>query len=272
MQLTRVVRLLFAGLLALAIGLGVPSSAQALAAGSHKDRTMFDVDTPVYLGYDSTLKLYHFRVSGRWRPVCGTSNYCWPAVNFGSSSTYDIGSNDAAIIRFSDAVLIKRMQIRTYDACGSSYYDKVANVNPGSFENAYAGVNDQVFPGYTKTVSGSTTQTGGPCKSDSEPTSGMSACGGGGCATITWWNDLRARSFLYDVWVNPAPSQGTCYDQLYVKGGYTHTWSDTGLTWSIGYPWGVGVGYTTSSGSFTVFQGSDGYSDPDLKTGRLCHH
>jgi hypothetical protein len=273
MTRVRTIRILMALLLAAGLSLSAPVPAQALDPGSHKNRDAFDVNTPVYVGYDSTSQLYQFRVNGRWRPVCGSSQYCWPTSQFtGSGSDYNIGSNDAAIIRFSDAVQIKKMQIRTWDVCGTSYYDKKSSVNPGSFENAYAGVNDEKFAGYTKTVSGGTTSEGGPCKSSTEPLSGMAAGGGGGSATITWWNDLKARYWSFDVWVNPAPSQGNCYDQLYVKGGYTHTWTDAGMTWGLGYPWGVGVGYQEVDGSLTVFQGNDGFSDPDLKTGRLCRH
>ncbi len=266
-------RVLLATVLTAVLSLASPTAAQALDPGSHKTKNAFDVDTPVYVGYNSALKLYQFRVTGRWRPVCGSSQYCWPTSQFtGSGNNYNIGSNDAVIIRFSDSVQIKRMQVRAYDVCGVSTYDRTKNVNPGSFENAYGGVNDEKFAGYTKSVSGGTVQEGGPCKRATEPLSGTSACGGGGCASITWWNDLKARSFALDVWVNPAPSQGRCYDRLYVKGGYTHTWKDAGITWSLGYPWGVGVGYQEVDGSLTTFQGNDGYPDPDLKTGRLCRH
>src|SRR5689334_10260463 len=82
------------------MGVVTPSPASALAVGNHKDPTMVDIDTPVFVGYDATLKAYHLYVLGRWRPVCGSSDYCWPSV--APSGDGNIGSNDAVRMRFSD--------------------------------------------------------------------------------------------------------------------------------------------------------------------------
>jgi hypothetical protein len=137
-------------------------------------------------------------------------------------------------------------------------------------------VNDQIFPGYTITdttsPTGPTHTESGPCKTAEEPQSGYGAVGGGGGVTIQWWEDLKARAYQYDVWINPIPAQGSCYTSLHVAGGYTHSWSSTAMTFSLGYPWGVGVGYTTSDHSFSVTQGLDGYSDSDLTSPTVCHH
>jgi len=274
-----VTRALVALAFAVCMGAVTPTPAGAVTATSHKDPRMVDIDTPVYVGYNSTLKAYHLYVTGRWNPVCSGSKYCWPKV----SANWDgqIGSNDAIRMRFSDSVAFNQFKVTAYDVCGNVQYTKTRKTgSTGSFDNAFAGVNDQVFAGWTKTTwtspTGSGSTSDGTCKRDSEPVSGMAAGGGGGSGTVTWWADSHGRAFRYDVWVNPLPSQGRCYDRLYVKGGYTHTWSDSGLAWSVGlgYPWGVSVGVGPVSGSsdFTVWQGGDGYSDPDLKTPRMCHH
>jgi hypothetical protein len=239
---------------------------------------MIDIDTPHYVGYDASIKAYHLYVTGRWRPVCGGSKYCWPAVS--ASGDKNIGSNDAVRIRFSDSVAFKKFAVKAYDVCGHQQYSKSARLSSGSFENAYAGVNDEVFTGWTTTTytspGGSGGTSTGTCKASSEPTSGYSAAGGGGGGAVTYWADMRAQHFRFDVWVNPLPSKGKCFDRLYVNGGYTHTWSSSGLAWSagLGYPWGISVGVGGVSGSkdFTVWQNTDGYHDPYLTTPRMCHH
>lgn len=241
----------------------------ATASTSHRDKTMIDVDTPRYVGYSRKLKAYHFRVTGRWRASCD-GKFCWPSY----STQWDgnIGSNDAVRIRFSDAVQFKKFRIRSWDYCGIKRYDKAKRQTSSSFENAFAGVNDQVFPGWTaKTWNGETTESGN-CKSSLMPTSSVAAGGAGGSGGVKWWADMKARSFTYDVWINPAPSQGRCYDRLYVKGGYTHTWSTESLSWSLGYPFSVGVGTVSGDEDFTVYQGGDGYRDPDLTSPKLCRH
>lgn len=273
-----VARAVTAVLFASAMCVIAPTQASALAVGNHKDPRMIDVDTPVFVGYNSTLKAYHLYVTGRWRAACGDNDFCWPKVS--PSSDGNIGSNDAVRIRFSDSVQFKKFTITTQDVCGHVQYTKSVKTSSSSFDNAFAGVNDQVFAGWTTSSwtspTGSGSTSSGTCKNGSEPTSSFSGVGGGGGASITYWADLRAKYFKYDVWVNPLPSQGRCYDRLYVKGGYTHTWSSSGLAWSVGlgYPWGVSVGVGPVSGSsdFTVWQGGDGYADPDLKTPRMCHH
>jgi hypothetical protein len=137
-------------------------------------------------------------------------------------------------------------------------------------------VNDEVFEGYRITTyrSGTTTRTStsGTCKNAAEPTSSYSSAQAGVSASVTQYADLRGHHFRFDVWINPLPSQGTCYSRLYVKGGYTHKWSSQGLTWSLGYPWGVGAGVVSSDSDFTAGQDTDRYADADLITGKLCHH
>jgi hypothetical protein len=251
---------------------GVGTLPNATAATSHKDKSMVDIDTPLYIGYDSTLKAYHFRVKGRWIPAC-SGKFCWPAY---SGSTYDIGTNDAVRIRFSDAVQFKKFRIRHWDYCGAKRYDKTTTASTGSFEDAYAGVDDKVVLGWKETTWNGKVTTEGNCKSSTMPTSWFASGSSGGYGSVAYWADMKTRSFTYDVWVNPAPSQGSCYDRLYVKGGYTHTWGTQALSWSAGlsYPWGVGVGLGVLSGDadFTVFQGNDGFADPDLTTPKLCRH
>lgn len=263
---------------AASLSMVVITPAHALPAGDHQSPRMIDVDTPVYVGYNSTLKAYHLYVTGRWRAVCGNSKYCWPA--YSDSWDGNIGTDDAVRIRFSDSVAFKKFEVRTYDVCGHRQYAKTTTHATGSFDNAFAAVNDRVFPGWTvstwTTPTGSGSSADGTCKRSTEPQSSIAGMGGGGAATVAYWADLKGQSFRFDVWVNPLPSQGRCYDRLYVKGGYTHTWSSSGLAWSagLGYPWGVSVGVGPVSGTkdFTVWQGNDGYDDPDLKTPRVCHH
>jgi hypothetical protein len=242
----------------------VPS---ATAASSHRDKAMVDVRKPRYIGYGKRLKAYHFRVTGRWLAACG-GRFCWPSYYPGGDN--EIGTNDAVRIRFSDAVQFKKFRVRSWDYCGVKRYDKAKRFTSGSFEDAYAGVDDKVFPGWTqRTWNGETTYSGN-CKSSAMPTSSYGAGGSGGSGGVTYWADLRARRFAFDVWVNPAPSRGKCYDRLYVKGGYTHTWGTTGLSWSFGYPWGVGVGPVSGTDDFTVYQGNDGAAQRDLVSPRLC--
>lgn len=260
----------FGAILLISASMSVLNAAPANAATSHRDPTMIDVDTPSYVGYDSTLRAYQFRVTGRWRPACG-GKFCWPAPMDGNN--HDIGSNDAAKIRFSGSVQFKRFRIRAFDACGGKTYDKTATFTSDSFQDAYAGVDDQTFVSWKRTTyNGRVMEDNGTCKLSGLPTSGACAAQGGSTGCYTHWWNLKAASFIYDVWITPAPSQGSCYDRLYVRGGYTHTWSTYGLSWSVGYPWGVGVGPVTGDADFTVYQGNDGYSDPDLITGRLCRH
>ena len=230
---------------------------------------MIDVDTPAYLGYDPAVRGYRFRVTGRWLAAC-SGKYCWPAT---APYEGDIGSNDAVKIRFSDAVQFKRFQIRAYDACGHKTYDKTATANYGSFLNAYAGLDDKTFESWRyTTMNGSTVINAGTCKLSALPSSGGGAGSSSGSGSYRIWDDLKAQRFTYDVWVNPAPSQGSCYDHLYVKAGYTHTWSTSGLAWSVGYPWGVGVGPVSGTSHFTVWQNQDGSRDDDLVSGSLCRH
>lgn len=263
----RMLRSCLVSLLVLLPLIGPAPAAQA--STSDHDKSMIDTDTPQYIGYDKALKAYHFRVTGRWRASCG-GLFCWGPVVQGPR---DIGSNDAVLIRFSDAVQFKKFEIRTYDACGHRKYVKAKAFSSDSFEDAYAGVNDQVYAGWTKIWSnGKLISSQGTCKLSTMPTYSVSAGTSGGTGSVMTWADLRTHSYTYDVWINPAPSQGRCYDRLYVKGGYTHTWSSQGLSWSVGYPWGVGVGVVSGSHHFTVFQGSDGFPDKDLKSPKLCRH
>ncbi len=255
-------------LLSSAVLVVTPTAAQAM---SHTDKQMVDTDTPTYHGYNRKLKAYHFRVTGRWRPACG-GNYCW-GVFYPGDSNHNLGSDDAVRIRFSDAVQFKKFRIRTYDSCGNKKYGKSKKFTSDSFENAYAAVNDEVFASWQKTVwNGDIIKNSGTCKQSTLPTSSYGAGGAGGSGGTTYWANLKGRTYQFDVWINPAPSQGRCYDRLYVKGGYTHTWSSDGLAWSVGYPWGVGVGPVSGSKDFTVYQGNDGFSDPDLVSPRLCRH
>jgi hypothetical protein len=254
-------------------GKGVTVSAPvARKALSHKSPKTVDISTPYYNGYNKKLKAYKFTVYGRWNPKCG-DKYCWPGPCAGNCKTLNIGSNDAVRIRFSDSVRFKRMAIATYGVCGTKYYSKARSGASGSFEDAYAGVNDEVVTSWRLTkANGHVVIDDGYCKRSNLPTTGGAAAGGGGSGSYTYWGDLKGRAFRYDVWVNPLPSRGRCYDRLYVKAGYTHTWTDQSLTWSLGYPWGVGVGTTATNGSYTTWQNLDGYKDPQLKTPRMCKH
>lgn len=248
-----------------------PEASQSQRGGmSHKSPKMVDISTPYFNGYSKRLKAYKFTVYGRWNPACD-GKFCWerPCAN---CDKQDMGSNDAVRIRFSDAVSFKKMAIENRGACGDLYLNEAKRFSSGSFEDAYGGVNDQVVRSWGHSESGGTVQDSGYCKRPELPTTSGGAGGGGGSATYKIWGDLKGRAFKFSVWINPLPSQGRCYDRLYVKGGYTHTWTDQSLTWSAGYPWGIGVGTTSTDGSFTAWQDSDGFKDHQLKTGRLCKH
>ncbi|MGC4111194.1 MAG: hypothetical protein QM747_12380 [Nocardioides sp.] len=251
--------------------------AGTLPDGDHKSTHAVDTDTPAYYGYNSDLKAYHYHVQGRWVATCGDSNnFCWPTTQFTGGST-DIGSNDAVDIEFDAPVDFVKLRVQTFDACGDQTYDHTSKpASSNSFQNAYASVNDALFPGWTVTDAsgpgGSTHTASGPCKLATEPQSGIAAGGGGGSATVQWWNDLRGRSYELDVWVNPTPPQGDCYTGLRVKGGYTHTWTDSALTWGIGYPFGVSAGWTDIDGKTHTTQGTDFISDPDLVSPKVCNH
>lgn len=240
-------------------------------ATSHKSASAYDVSTPYFNGYKKKLRAYKFTVYGRWLPKCD-GKYCWrgPCV---TDCNDHIGSNDAARIRFSDAVSFKKMAITNYGACGTKYYRKAKRFSSGSFEDAYAGVNDEIVTSWVHTWwNGETVLNQGTCKSDLLPTTSGGAGGAGGSGGYKHYADNKGRAFKLDVWVNPLPSRGRCYDRLYVKGGYTHTWTDDSLTWSVGYPWSIGVGVSSSSGQLTVWQDTDGDKDPQLKTPRMCKH
>lgn len=246
-------------------------SSQRLAGISHKSPQMVDISTPYFNGYKKKLKAYKFTVFGRWNPKCD-DQFCWsrPCLD---CKHQDMGSNDAVRIRFSDAVSFKRMAIESSGVCGTSYYRKAKRFSSGSFEDAYAGVNDEIVTSWRYTTSGGeVVSDDGWCKRDTLPQTSGGAGGGGGSATYHLWGDLKGRAFKYSVWINPLPSRGRCYDRLYVKGGYTHTWTDDSLTWSAGYPWGIGVGTMSTDGSFTTWQDQDGVKDPQLRTPRLCKH
>lgn len=272
----------FAALLValLAVAGLVPPAGAAPARMSHTSTTAIDVGQPLYLGYDKSLKAYHFVVLGHWRAACAHGTYCWPAI--GDGRGHKIGTRDGVRIRFSDSVAFKKFRVESWDVCGVKTYDKSTRVGSsyGAFDNAIAGISDETTVGYKRATytspTGSGTTTSGSCKKATEPTSSTGAVGGGGGATVTVWANLKAQHFRYDVWVNPLPSRGRCYSRLYVKGGYTHTWSTSGLAWSagLGYPWGVSVGVGPVSGSkdYTVWQGTDGDPQADLTSPRLCHH
>lgn len=254
---------------------GSPPAGPATAkkAMSHKNPKMVDLSTPYYQGYSKKYKAYRFTIYGRWNATCSGGKYCWSKPCAGSCKTVNMGSNDAVRIRFSDAVSFKRMSIQNLGACGTKYYAKTAKFSSGSFEDAYAGVNDEVVESWRHTTAnGKTVINDGYCKRAQLPVTSGGAAGGGGSGTYAIWGDLKGRGFRYDVWVNPLPSRGRCYDRLYVKAGYTHTWTDQSLSWSAGYPWSIGVGVTSTSGSFTTWQNTDGHPDADLKTKRLCKH
>lgn len=240
----------------------------ARQAMSHKNPKMIDIDTPRYVGYDSSQRAYHFVVTGRWRNACG-GKYCWPAAYPEKA----IGSKDAVKIRFSAAVQVKRMRIRAYDVCDHRTYDRTKSANFGSFVDAYAGVDDSTFNSWHLTTrNGKTLSSTGTCKTPSLP----SYTGGAGSSSGNYgyrtWDNLKAHHFTFDVWVNPLPSTGRCYARIGVKGGYTHTWSTSGLSWSVGFPWGVGAGPVSGSSDFTTWQNQDGISDADLVTGKICRH
>lgn len=238
---------------------------------SHKSAEGYDVSTPYYGGYNKKLKAYKFTVWGFWRVACG-DKYCWPGPCV-SCDKQDIGSNDAVRIRFSDAVKFKKMAITNYGTCGTQYFHEQKRFSSGSFEDAYASVNDEVETSWVYTWwNGETVINKGYCKRDTLPTTSGGAGGSGGSGGYRHYGDLKGRGFKFVVWVNPLPSQGRCYDRLYVKGGYTHTWTDEGLTWSAGFPWSIGVGVSSDDGQLTVWQDTDGYKDPNLKTPRMCHH
>lgn len=236
------------------------------AATSHRSPLMVDVDTPQYVGYDSSLRAYHFRVTGRWLAACG-GRFCW----YASPTGYDIGTNDSVGIRFSSAVEFKRFQIRAYDACGRKTYEKARTADFGDFQEAQAGLNDAGFTSWRKTTNwqtGDVLEDSGSCRLSTLPTTNY----GAGYYTYKGWTNLKAQHFIYDVWVNPAGSYGPCYQNVYVKAAYTHTWSTSGISWGFGYPWGVGAGLTEGSSKFFVWQNQDGEWDPALTTGRLCRH
>lgn len=293
MQLTRVRSLTaVGGALALALSLLAAATGSATATGrataddaghidtvltakretSHKSASAYNVSTPYFNGYNKKLKAYKFTVYGFWTVACG-GLYCWKRPCWSGCDPIDMGSNDAARIRFSDAVAFKKMAITNFGTCGTKYYHKQKRFSSGSFEDAYAGVDDAVVESWSETFwNGEVIGSGGTCKRDTLPTNSKAAGGSGGSGYIKKWGDLRGRGFKFVVWVNPLPSQGRCYDRLYVKGGYTHTWTDESLTWSVGYPWSIGVGVSSNDGQLTVWQDSDAIKDPQLKTPRMCKH
>jgi len=246
-------------------------SRRAAMMTSHKDPTMLDLSTPYFEGYKKKLKAYKFTIYGRWNPVCD-GKFCWssPCAN---CNKQDVGSNDAVRIRFSDAVSFRKMAIENRGACGDRYFREAKRFSSGSFEDAFAGVNDEVVTSWKHTTfNGEDVINKGYCKRPDLPTTSGAAGSSGGSGTYKLWGDLKGRAFKYSVWVNPLPSRGRCYDRLYVKAGYTHTWTDEGLTWSAGYPWSIGVGVSETNGSFTAWQDSDGHADPQLSTPRMCKH
>ncbi|WP_343906089.1 hypothetical protein [Nocardioides aquiterrae] len=234
---------------------------------SHTNPKMVDVSTPYFVGYDKRLKAYHIRVYGFWRAACASTRFCWPAMVPGSGG--HIGSKDVARLRFSDSVGFRKFAIRNGEVCGSTTFHRAKRLRSGSFDNAYAAVDDTTFVSYAENSSGHS----GTCKRDTMPRVKLTWDG----VTTTYWSDLKGKSFRYDVWFNPLPSRGRCYDRLYVHGGYTHTWGTSKDSWSagVGFPWGfsVGVGGVSGTDQFTVWENTDGYpQDSMLTTPRVCHH
>lgn len=271
---TRTVKLLLVAIPALVLALAMPVSAATpkLPSGDHHSKKMEDTDKVFFLGWNKKVKGYHYRVSGRWLADCGSTKYCWPADRDGTS--HDIGSDDAVYMLFSQSVTWKKFEIRTWDACNKLTYHRSTRVDGRdvtSFVRAYAGVNDQYYEGWIKYTSTGGDSSHGTCRTSAEPTSSQCAVGGGGGACVTIWSDLKARAFTYDVWVNPKPAhKGGCYTGLSVQAGYQHTWSSQSLGFSIGYPWGIGVGAVDQKHSFTASQGQDAYSDPNLSSPKVC--
>ncbi len=248
----------------MAIWVAVP--AQALPSGNHTSRLMVDTDTPVYAGYDSTLKAYHFVVNGRWRAVCGTSRFCWPGV---AGQTGQIGGKDAVGIHFAGPMQIKKQRIRSWGYCSSTAkQDNTSTHVSGGFFDYHAGVSDTIYEAGRKWGGIAGSGSNGSCFSSVLP----QATSQGGGAWVTQWFDLRAQRYTYDVWVNPTPTSGSCFTSMTVKGAYTHTWATQSPAFSLGYPWGVGIGVAEGSGDFTAYQDGDGYSDADLRVGQMCRH
>lgn len=224
----------------------------------------FDVDTPRYIGYDSTVRAYRFRVHGRWRAACSNSTYCYPKY---AGYYPDMGVDDMVKIKFSAPVQVKKQRIRSYDACYVTTRDKTSTSGSGSFNTFWGAVSDRVYEGYRKwNVQGSSGETGS-CKRSAEPTATIYGRG-----SVTLWSNMASVFYDYDVWVNPLPSNGNCYDRVYVKGLFTHTWNTQALSFSLGYPFGVGVGVSSGSGQVTVSQDTDGYRDADLVSPKMCKH
>lgn len=271
------VRLLFVLVSALVVAITlsvspVVASTPKLPAGDHTSKKMEDTDRAFYLGWSKKFHGYHYRVSGRWLADCGSTKFCWPPDTDGSS--HDIGSDDAVYMLFSQSMTWKHFKIRTYDACNTLTYHKSTKVSGrdvNSFVRSYAGVNDQYYQGWIQYTSTGGDGSHGTCRTKYEPTSSVCGIGGGGSACVKIWSDLRARAFTYDVWVNPKPAhKGGCYTGLSVQTGYQHTWSSQSLGFSLGYPWGIGVGAVDSQHSFTATQGQDAFSDPNLKSPKVC--
>jgi hypothetical protein len=233
---------------------------------------MLDISTPYFNGYSKKLKAYKFTVLGHWNATCH-DQFCWPAPCVSCNGPQDIGSNDAVRIKFSDAVVFKKMSVTNWGGCGNTFFHKTRKFRTGSFEDAFAGVDDRVQVAWQHTThDGDVVMDQGYCKDHRLPVTSGGGGGTGGSGTYALWGDLRGRGFKLVVWVNPVPSQGRCYDRLYVKGGYTHTWTDQSLEWSLGYPWSIGVGVGETPDSFTAWQDTDAYRDPTRVTPRMCHH
>lgn len=270
---------LLAAMLALVLPAAPASAYTSLSNGNHKDRRAVDTDRPIWYGWDSTKGGYHIAVNGRWVAACG-GNYCYapegPYVWDGHS--YRLGAVDKVGLEFAHAVRVVGLRVRTYDACGTRRYDKTSTFSRysgprvGSYSEVVAAVSDTVFEGGRTTTWNGSTWYGGSCRSSYEPVRTACAGGAGGSGCVSLYANLTSRSYRLDAWVLPLPSVGRCYDRTFVSGYYRHSWTDESLAWSIGYPWGVGIGPAVSGKAWVANQDQDAYPyDGDLKTGRMCN-
>lgn len=159
--------MLTALLIALTVGLLPASPANALSKGDHKTSAAFQVDQPVYLGWDAAKGAYKLSVTTRWLKACG-NQYCWPA------SEGAIGSPDAVELQCNNfSCDVKYIRITTLDACGNVTSQPERPVVNGDVRGPTIEVRDVVSVGMQTnriTQGGkTTTSTTGNCGNASMP-------------------------------------------------------------------------------------------------------
>lgn len=265
---------------AVAVAVAATGLAFAVAApASAAPRVDVDTDKPVYVGYDTKRKRYHFKITGRWAVTCaGSTKYCYPK---GGGTASQIGSDDALWINTGAAMTWDYGRVRTYDSCGTLTSDSGVKRNTVAandyFYTAF-GLDDRLTPSYyvTKNSAGRVISEGGSCRTGFMPSRTYTSTTG----STTFWYNLKTRSYTIDVWGNPA-NTGCLKAGKAINAGYLHTWSTWGVEWGLEagldaskFEVGIGVSASLSSLDHAWATGyrEDAFADAKAYMPRMCHH